>query len=193
MYLPAGNLLLHLPAGITTKDNRKEVCILIRLRQYVLQSEGLNSWWDFRMPVDDMEVSLFELPIHLRRYRFAMMLIRILTRYRRIFIFRNGICLVNRFGLLVTRQNPELPIPDIHPTITFDIGGKEWYVEEFGSALVIGNVDVNKLKAKLDRLEEKWRKNYHKTQKRDIKIYLKQIQNADPEFDKKFWDIYQRI
>ncbi|AEM74986.1 hypothetical protein [Caldicellulosiruptor acetigenus] len=166
----------------------------IRVRQYVLQENGLDSWWDFRMPYEDYLVTLPELLIQLKHYRFSMKLFNVVPRYTKVLFFKNGICLVYRFGMLITKRDPNLPLTDLNcPTEVINYDGREWYIEEFGSALVIGNVDANKLKAKLDKFEKRWKRNYYKTRKRDIQICIKNLQNRDPELDDRILEIYQKV
>lgn len=56
----------------------------IRFRQYVLQEEGLNSWWDFRMPIEDDYTTLFELIKSIKSARLVFKALMACKRYFRI-------------------------------------------------------------------------------------------------------------
>ncbi|ADQ47337.1 hypothetical protein Calkro_2537 [Caldicellulosiruptor kronotskyensis 2002] len=165
----------------------------IRVRQYVLQEEGLNSWWDFRMPIEDYYTTLFELVKSIKRARLVFKALMACKRYFRIIPSKKGLCLVYRFSILSTAKNPELPVDINQPTEIIEYNGIKWFVEEFGSLIVIGEVDVNKVKRIVEKLEENWKKRYPKIREREIKKYIDRIKNENIEEMSRIWDAFVNV
>lgn len=165
----------------------------IRVRQYVLQEEGLNSWWDFRMPIEDFYADIFELIRIERRAWLVFKALMAAKRYFRIIPSKKGLCLVYRFSILCTAKNPELPVDINQPTEIIEYNGVKWFVEEFGSLTVIGEVDINKIKPIVERLENNWKKRYPKLRNKEIQKYINSIKDENLEEMEMIGDIFVKV
>lgn len=90
-------------------------------------------------------------------------------------------------------KNPELPVDINQPTEIIEYNGIKWFVEEFGSLIVIGEVDVNKVKRIVEKLEENWKKRYPKIREREIKKYIDRIKNENIEEMSRIWDAFVNV
>lgn len=145
------------------------------------------------MPIEDNYVLLFELINILKRTRLVFSALMAKKRYFRIIPDKKGFCLVYRFFILSTAANPELPVDINNPTEIIEYNGTKWYVEEFGSLIVIGEVDINRIKPIVEKLENKWRRKYPKLRNREIQDYINTIKDEDLEQIKRIWNIFAKV
>lgn len=115
----------------------------------------------------------------LKRARLVFRALMATKRYFRIIPAKRGLCLVYRFSILSTASNPELPVDINQPTEIIEYEGAKWFVEEFGSLVVIGEVDVNRIKSVVEKFENNWKRRYPKLRDREIQKYINKIKDED--------------